>query len=689
MRRAAGVAAVLVLLASRAARAQEAAPPVPPPPAPAPFETVVTAAPPAPREPREDHAAASTVVLPGDSPRAFDELWQMLDDVPGVVVTRSGSLGATGTLSLRGSNPDEVRVYLDGVPLNVAEGGGVDISTLPLGDVERVEVYRGSTPLAFGESALGGIVSITTRTPGTPELKVRAGGGSFGTMFADATGGGRVGRLRLYVGLHGLMVGNEYGYANDMGTAINPSTPAVRVNDDARQADGVLRAALDLPGRRSLGLGVIGFGRDQGLPGPGAFPTTYARFRTARGLGSLRYESRDDLGPGGRLTAAVFAEAERDNLHDPYGELGSSPRLTHDTTLSAGATAHASKPLASWLGVAAILEGRREAFQPVDDAVAMPEAIPASRLFGAAGAELDLWWPRADLEVIPSVRLESARDVATSRVVLTEPAPAAGSIVVHTEPVLRLGLVRPLGSAVTAKANLGRYTRLPSLLELYGETGRLLGNPSLRPERGDTADLGVTVDARAGRLQLHSITTAFAAHVDDLIQWAPTPGGAEAENDSSTRVLGVEQELRLEAGRHGRLTAQATYTDAVDTGPSAAHHGHQLPLHPRWHLYGRPELVALPVRGGGARLGLFADADFRAGDYNDPSSIAPPETRLLIGAGASVEVPRWGMRLTASGQNLTGSTAPDIKTWPLPGRSVFVSLAWMGGPDRKQESRSD
>src|SRR6185295_17078010 len=95
-----------------------------------------------------------------------------------------------------------VRVYLDGVPLNVASGGAVDLSTLPLGDVERAEVYRGTSPLAFGQSALGGIVAITTQTPGDGSLKLRSGMGSFGVRFADLTGGGKLGRLRLYAGVH-------------------------------------------------------------------------------------------------------------------------------------------------------------------------------------------------------------------------------------------------------------------------------------------------------------------------------------------------------------------------------------------------------------------------------------------------------------------------------------------------------
>ena len=150
--------------------------------------TTVTAPQLAPTAPREDSSAAASVILPSESPRAYDDLGTLLLEVPGVVVARTGSTTGFATLALRGSNPDEVLIYIDGVPLNIAEGGGVDISTLPLGDVERVEVYRGTTPLAFGEAALGGVVSITTRTPGVSRAQARAAIGSFGTQFRHISG---------------------------------------------------------------------------------------------------------------------------------------------------------------------------------------------------------------------------------------------------------------------------------------------------------------------------------------------------------------------------------------------------------------------------------------------------------------------------------------------------------------------
>jgi len=660
--------------------------PAEPAPALHPYETVVTAPELPARAPREDQAAAATTILPADSPRARDDLADLLVEVPGVIVTRSGSLGSIATLSLRGSNPDEVRVYLDGVPLNLAEGGAVDISTLPLGDVERVEIYRGSTPLAFPESALGGIVSITTRTPGTPRASARAGAGSWATMFADASGGGRLGRFRLYAGAHGLTSGGTFGFANDAGTPLNPGddTSALRLNNDVRQADGVLRAVLVLPGRRTLGLGAVGFARDQGLPGLSQYPARYARFRTMRGVGYLRYESRDDLGGGGRLAGQVFASAEREVLADQFGEIGGSPAWTHDTTRSLGASTHAARPLTSWLGASAIVEARAETFRPVNELSAMPDALPARRLVAIGGAELDLWWRRLDLDVIPSARLEAERDTATARVISTNGAPEAGTEIARALPIVRLALVRPFGSAVSLKGNVGRYARLPTFLELYGNTGRLLGNAALQPERGTNADVALWIDGGGGRVRASSRTTVFAAHVDDLISWQIGAWQAQAQNVASSRVVGVEQELRLELGRHARVVVQATYTDAVDTGPVAAHDGRQLPLHPRWHGYGRPEIVGLAARG--VTFGAFVDGDFRSADYFDPANIVPSPARFLLGAGVSAAVPRLGMRLLASAQDLNDARVPDMPNWPLPGRSLFVALTWEG--DFQHEPRS-
>ncbi len=646
-------------------------------------ETVVRTRPAAAAEPRADQSAAASVALSGDSPHSYDDLGSLLAAIPGVNVVRTGSLGKASTITLRGSNPDQVRIYIDGVPLNIAAGGGVDVSTLPIGDVERVEVYRGSSPLEFGESALGGIISITTRTPGATRATARTGAGSFGTMFGDVGGGGHLGRLRLYMGVHGFSAQGDFPYLNDNGTAFNTADDVLmpRQNNDVQQVDGVLRAGLTLAGRRTLDLGTLAFARDEGLPGVGRFPTVSARFRTMRGIAYLRYESREDLGTGGRLSAQLYASLQRDHLNDANDETGlGGAAVARNTTQTAGLNAYGARPFGDWARGAVVLQGRTESRQSFDEVAAVPVGVPARRLTGVAGGEIDLRWRWANLDVIPSARLEVMQDAVSRRD--TAGTPIAGTpAAFRRSPILRLGVVRPLidrpALKVVAKANAGRYARVPSFFELYGNgTSLVLGNDDLVPEHGTNTDVGIWIDRTGERLGVMSRTTAFASWVDDLIQWQYSSWGqARADNLSRARILGVEQELRLMFGRWGRLVGQGTVLDARDRSANLAATGKQLPFHSRYRGYLRPELVRLGLPAGLA-LGAYADAELRVQDYADPANLVDLRTRVLVGCGVTLAWPRSRLRVTASAANLTGTQREDVDNWSLPGRTVFLTLAY-------------
>lgn len=626
--------------------------------------------------PLEDIAAAASVLTPADSPRAFDDLGALLLEVPGANVTRRGGFGSFATVSLRGSNPDEVRIYIDGIPLNQAVGGAVDLSTLPLGDVERVEIYRGSTPIAFGESALGGVVSISTHTPGRTRATARAGGGSFRTMFADVTAGGGVGRLKLYAGLHAFRaVGN---FPQTAPNVVGGYQPGTRENNDLNQGDGVVRAVLSLPGRRELRAGGIGIMRDQGLPTQAIFQSRVARATTARLLLHLGYESRDDLGRSSRLRAAVFASAMREKFFDPQSEIVNIPTATDDLARSLGATITAEKAVGGWGRLTGLLEGRVEEYLPrnVYDPV-MPAGYPATRRVGAAGFELDVRWPWLKLDLLPSARLETSRDVRTGRDSAFAHRPA-GEPVNRLLPVLRLGLLRSLGDGASLRANVGRYGRNPSFVELYGYNSGVVGNSALRPERGWNADMGATVSRQRPGGKLVVSATLFGAEVEDLISWRTYSGQARAENTSRARIWGVETELRLRLRRLS-MTAQATLTDARDQGDVASSAGRQIAYHPRYRGYARAEwrqpVVGFTVAG-------YADCEGSAGAFHTPSRYGALPARLLPGAGLALEHERTGLRLSISAFNLADTRTMDFPGYPLPGRSVFASLGWSRGDSR-------
>lgn len=697
------VASLAASLALAPAAFAEPTPDQPPPtqspsPAPAPtsrepprpYETVVVA--PITRDPAvgDDPSAATSMVTSDRTPRSGESLSQLLSEMPGTAVTRYGGFGGSAFLSLRGSTWDQVRIYVDGVPLNLAAGGAVDLSSIALGSIERIEVYRAMSPITAGTSALGGIVAITTRQPRVTTGEAETGLGSFGTRFASAGGALASGPVRVYAGLHLLGVRGDFPYHWDNATSSNPSDDEIRLraNNELAQGDAVARAAVALSPMRELQLSLSGIDRRQQLPGYGVHLASEARLTTLRAVGSLTYTGRDDLGPGGRLQVQAYTLLTEERFWDPLGQISFKQSDSHDRTTTVGVTLRASRAAAAWLKVAGVVDARSERFAPRDrrDGMDFPGA-PSTRLFAAGGIEADAWWQRLRLGVIPSLRWELARDVHSGRTAFDELLPA-GSPVLYSRPIARLGLVqRPTENpALTIKANIGRYARQPSFLELYGNNGFILGDPDLRPESAINGDVGVgwRKGGPAGWLAVDA--AAFGAAVTDLIQFEQTGyGRSHPENVGRARILGVETSVDGQLGKHGRLIGQFTFTDARDTSTSASSRGRQLPLRPRLRAYGRPEIRAVDV--GPLRSGIYADVDVTSGNFLDTSNLAEVPARVLFGAGASLEWPRGGLRLTASLQNLGNSLISDVTGYPLPGRALYVTLAGTTShqPETEQE----
>ena len=112
----------------------------------------------------------------------------------------------------------------------------------------------------------------------------------------------------------------------------------------------------------------------------------------------------------------------------------------------------------------------------------------------------------------------------------------------------------------------------------------------------------------------------------------------------------------------------------------AASHGKQIAYYPRYLAYGRPELTHIPLPAG-LDLGAYVDAALFAGAYNDPADVRPIPAQLLIGAGLSLFWPRGRLRATVSAVNLGDlQTTWVVGGWPLPGRTLFVALAYDGAP---------
>ena len=202
-------------------------------------------------------------------------LVEALQLLPEVFIRTYGGAGGLAEPSIRGFGPGQVLVLLDGVPLNNVALGQVDLSTISLNGVQRIEVLRGPFAALAGSGAVGGVINIVTGTAGSTAT-VRYGG----------AGERRLSMTRdLGTAALGLDVGGADGY---------------RLNSD--HADVTLRA--DLRVGRDLRLSMHHHHSDAGTPGDSGAPTLSDRQSSGRTVIQAQWTS----GEAGRGRAYYTAE---------------------------------------------------------------------------------------------------------------------------------------------------------------------------------------------------------------------------------------------------------------------------------------------------------------------------------------------------------------------------------------------
>lgn len=103
-----------------------------------------------------------------------------LDRMSGVRLRESGGVGSDISFSLNGFSGKHVKFFMDGVPME-GFGSSFQINNIPVNMAERIEVYKGVVPVAFGADALGGVVNIVTKKGKNNFLDASYSFGSFNT----------------------------------------------------------------------------------------------------------------------------------------------------------------------------------------------------------------------------------------------------------------------------------------------------------------------------------------------------------------------------------------------------------------------------------------------------------------------------------------------------------------------------
>ncbi len=606
----------------------------------------------------------------------FKTVAQVLSETVGVQVKSFGGLGDFATVSIRGSTASQVQIYMDGVPLTRARSESVNIADLPLDPLERIEIYRGTTPISVGASSLGGVIQLVTRDPGDqPMFSLLTGGGSFGTRKLSMTGSARSGDTGWLVSGTYLGSQGDFSYPDDNGTPLNPRDDSQRRRESNafNWGDSIFKVVHDVSPETRLSAFAEVFVNSEEVPGLASLDrVTGATLFDLRQVDYLRLDMADIANTGIAADGTLWFVYEQERFEDPLGRVGLGVQDTSNQNYAPGLSLHGAYEQAIHL-LEARVDFSGELFVPRDEARPHAAGPTQSRLLFdvAAGDTVSLL--QGDLLVDAQLRFEFAADdfrpeETPLRPLLKESQ--GGTFHLFTP---RVGASYEAVPGLWLKTNIGRYGRVPSFTELFGNRGTLIGNPALVPEQGVNVDAGL--EARFWDLgflrSLRLEPVFFWRDVDELILLRRnSQSAATFVNVGSAEIIGAELGGSAEADWGTRLVLALTWQNAVNH--TGARDGRRLP--------GLAEGVGyLRLDQQIGRALPFYELNFDSGNFLDEDNFLDVAPRQIHSAGVEWGFTRQGLTVTIQAVNLTDNQVADVAGFPLPGLSILGTIAWRWG----------
>ncbi|MFH2114938.1 MAG: TonB-dependent receptor [Spirochaetota bacterium] len=572
-------------------------------------------------------------------------LAELLDQVAGVQVLENGYAGSVRTAKVRGGSGGHVVVVVDGVRLNDARTGSVDLSGIPLAGVHSVELLRSGASALYGSDAIAGVVYVSTARTGESGFQVDASTTAYPLAHPegqDALLAAQSLSVNSKVTLGTITLSATAGL--DRAADILPvaaDSSETSGYELARNA-GLLGGYVDLGAVGSL-LGGIGkasvFGRtaEKGVPGRQASPTPNAEQSEQEARVAVSWGT--DALAGGAVSLSGDINGTWARLH--YADPDEWPDGTDATHDSLGMEANLRSELL--VGPAIVRTGLSGSVNTADSSMIGDR----KRLF--AGIYLVPELAFGSLTLAPSLRYDVYSDFAA-------------------------GLSYGLGASWSTggfklSVNAASAYKAPSFNDLYWPADAYTqGNPDLQAERGLSAELGADFNSVLGGAELAVSASPYFRHVDSMINWADNGSGIYTPtNIDKAAYLGADLAASLRVGlAFSSLSYSFTLARNLSDGSEFAEADRlaNVPLH------------AVKVEAG-ARIGIFkasVDASYRmgllassfSGNYELPDL-------LLVGLSAESEA-LPGTFLGLSIDNLLDEAYVENAGYPMPGLSITASL---------------
>lgn len=622
--------------------------------------------------------SAISVIGSSDIPAGAPDISSALARQSGVVVNDYGPVGSSKSVSFRGSTSDQVLVLLDGVRLNSGRISSVDLTTIPMEIIDRIEVLRGGASTIYGSGAIGGVINIITKKADTPEVSLSVTNGSFiphaastvsadysvypyvysqspaGSSLLDLLDSQQV-ELSLAgkLGNLGLIGGGSFTRAANGFTWYD----STQINDWRRRANADV-----LAGSANLGLDLPLLGgafsaktiletSNTGTPGSLTFISQAGRQYDTSAAGTLGWKAdrflRDDL------SLDVKASYKYDDLR--FNDPAYPPESVHQTQT---ASLDVTQRFAPFDAVSFVYGGSAY-FDYVDS---NNYASAKDRLNLAAFLSVPIALTDS-LTLTPSGRYDWFSDFS-------------GSLSYSLSAVL---LLSPESSL---RASAGSAYRAPALNDLYwydplgpsDPNGYSTGNPNLKPETSYSAEIGWSLIS--GRISMDA--SLFTRLVFDNIVWlydaavAPPYGAYLPEN--LTRTLYPGAEVHAKVAIVGALAIEASYTFVysylLNDGTRNLSFSDNLRV-----PYSPVHAASVSLRWDGTLISAGIEGEYVSDKYTDNANSVSTMIQGYFVANADLKLRATDrVAVTLTGKNILNSLYYTQRGYPMPPLSIETGM---------------